>query len=229
MIDKRVIPFAVPLLLSAMISSQVFAADMYGEEVTDDIVYDNKVIQVDKPAVPDDGGSSIGMRINSSTYDPITVQINDMLKINVTNGTSLGQATGFSSGDDVTITGKNMDVSASGQASGSTVVHGLYVLNTVNPGTASYANFFVDNLTVSANAPNTEARAIELGRDMNIEMRGKTLDVHATGNNAIGIYNWSLAGDANHTANLQYDTVNVEVGGAGTYRNLVRIQRYLGK
>ena len=89
MINKRVIPFAVPLLLSLLISNQVFADDMYGEIVTDDIVYDNKVIQVDKPAVPDDGGSSTGIFINSSTYDPVTVQINDSLKINVTNGTSL--------------------------------------------------------------------------------------------------------------------------------------------
>ena len=63
MINKRVIPFAVPLLLSLLISNQVFADDMYGEIVTDDIVYDNKVIQVDKPAVPDDGGSSTGIFI----------------------------------------------------------------------------------------------------------------------------------------------------------------------
>ena len=124
MINKRVIPFAVPLLLSLLISNQVFADDMYGEIVTDDIVYDNKVIQVDNPAVPDDGGSSTGIFINSSTYDPVTVQINDSLKINVTNGTSLGQTTGFSSGDDITVTGKNMEVSATGQATG-TVVHGL--------------------------------------------------------------------------------------------------------
>lgn len=44
MINKRVIPFAVPLLLSLLISNQVFADDMYGEIVTDDIVYDNKVV-----------------------------------------------------------------------------------------------------------------------------------------------------------------------------------------
>lgn len=61
MTDKRVIPFAVPLLLSLLISSQVFAGNMYGEIVTDDIVYGNKVIHVDKPAIPDDGGSSTGI------------------------------------------------------------------------------------------------------------------------------------------------------------------------
>lgn len=68
--------------------------------------------------MPDDGGSSTGIFINSSTYDPVTAQINDSLKINVTNGTSLGQTTGFSSGDDITVTGKNMEVSATGQATG---------------------------------------------------------------------------------------------------------------
>ena len=61
MTDKRVIPFAVPLLLSLLISSQVFAGNMYAEIVTDDIVYGNKVIQVDKPAIPDDSVSSTGI------------------------------------------------------------------------------------------------------------------------------------------------------------------------
>lgn len=211
---KRVIPFAVPLLLSALVSSQVFASDMYGEIVTDDITYGYKDIQVHKPAIPDDGGYTTGMWISSSTHSPVTVQIDDTLKINVTDGTSQGQATGFSSGDDITITGKNMEVSATGQAT-SSVVHGMYVLNSHNPSSPSYANILVENLSVKANAPNTEARGIELGRDMLIEMQGKTLDVQATGDHAIGIFNWSSTGDANRTANLKYDTINVTAGGSG--------------
>lgn len=216
MIDKRAVPVTVPLFLSALIASPAMGADVVGETVADNVTYDYHEVRVDVPAVPDDGDHSVGLFVSSyPTYHPVTIQINDALKITATNGTTQGGTTGFSTGQDFTVTGKTLEIDASGVSSGSGAVHGFSIHNGVDPSTPAYANIEVDNLVVKADAPNSEARGFEIGQGTIVNMRGKSLDVQVSGDYATGIFDWHYGDPADRVTNMNYDTVTVTAQGNG--------------